>query len=77
MQTTVINEIISFILGRKYYANIVETRGIGKMEICSFIFATKQAARQHRKELEFNRSFSFVETVSFRSRQVPPSLAQS
>ena len=66
MNSTVLKEIIAFLFGRKYYANIVAT----KQEICSYIFATKEAANRHRLEIETTLSFTFVETVTFRSRRV-------
>lgn len=47
MNTTVLKEIIAFILGRKYYANIIATKGTTRQEICSYIFATRQAAECH------------------------------
>ncbi len=71
MNTTVLNEIIAFLFGRKYYANIIATKGVSKMEICSFIFSTKEAAARHRTEIDTTMSFSYVETISFRSRRVP------
>lgn len=67
--TTVLTEIMAFIFGRKYYANIIHTRGTKKCEVSSFIFLSKQDALAHRDELEDNRSYKFVETVSFRSRR--------
>lgn len=70
MQTTVLKEIIAFLFGRKYYANIIATKGIAKQEICSYIFSSREAADKHRIEIETTLSFSFVETVSFRSRKV-------
>lgn len=69
MESTVINEIISFIFGRKYYANIINTRGTDKCEICSFIFKTKSDAAKHRIEIQNTMSFSYIETISFRSRR--------
>lgn len=66
--TTVLTEIVAFILGRKYYANIIHTRGTNKCEVSSFIFRSKNAADSHREALEGNLSYKFVETVSFRSR---------
>lgn len=69
MQTTVLKEIIAFLLGRKYYANIVGTKGIEKKEICSYIFRTKQEAEKHRDELSTTLSFNYIETISFRSRK--------
>lgn len=66
--TTVLTEIVALILGRKYYANIIHTRGSNKCEVSSFIFRSKKEANQHRAALENNLSYKFVETVSFRSR---------
>lgn len=70
MNTTVLKEIIAFLFGRKYYANIIVTKGIARQEICSFIFPTREDAIRHRKEIESTLSFRFVETISFRSRKV-------
>lgn len=70
MNSTVFNEILAFLFGRKYYANIIATKGVAKQEICSYIFATREAADRHRAEIETTLSFRFVETVSFRSRKV-------
>lgn len=67
--TTILTEIMAFILGRKYYANIIHTRGTNKCEVSSFIFLNKRDADAHRVNLENNRSYKYVETVSFRSRQ--------
>ena len=66
--TTVLTEIMAFLFGRKYYANIIHTRGTNKCEVSSFIFRSKKEANQHRAALENNLSYKFVETVSFRSR---------
>ena len=70
MNSTVLKEIIAFLFGRKYYANIVATKGTTKQEICSYIFATKEAANRHRLEIETTLSFRYIETISFRSRKV-------
>ena len=70
MNSTVLKEIMAFIFGRKYYANIIATRGVAKQEICSYIFITREAAEKHRLEIETTLSFRFVETISFRSRKV-------
>lgn len=74
MNTTVLTEIIAFIFGRKYYANIIATKGVAKQEICSYIFASRQAAQRHRREIETTLSFLFIETISFRSRRVVPDM---
>ena len=67
--TTILTEIVAFILGRKYYANIIHTRGTDKCEVSSFIFRSRQEAASHRRALNGNLSYRFVETVSFRSRR--------
>ena len=69
MQTTVLKEIIAFLFGRKYYANIVGTKGTAEMQLCSFIFLTKEQADKHRDELMTTLSFRYIETISFRSRK--------
>ena len=66
---TVLQLIIAHILGNKYYANIINTKGTDKCEISSFIHRTKEAAEQHRREIETTRSFLYIETISFRSRK--------
>lgn len=69
MKTTLFEEIIAFVFGRKYYANIIATKGVERQEICSFIFTSRAQAERHRMEVETTLSFYFVETVSFRSRR--------
>ena len=75
MNTTLITEIMDFVFGRKYYANVVKTNGLTDMQISSFIFANREAANRHRRELDTNLSYNFVETISFRSRKIPLGLA--
>lgn len=69
MNSTVFKEIIAFLFGRKYYANIINTRGTAKCEICSFIFQTKEAAAKHRQDIDGTLSYKYLETISFRSRR--------
>ena len=66
---TVIRNIAAFILGNKYYANIVYMNGTSQSLISSFIFRYKDEAERHRIELESNRTYRYIETVSFRSRK--------
>lgn len=66
--TTILTEIAAFLLGRKYYANIIHTRGSKRCEISSYIFLSKADAEAHKESLEDNRSYKWVETISFRSR---------
>lgn len=42
MNSTVLKEIMAFLFGRKYYANIVATKGTTKQEICSYILQQKK-----------------------------------
>lgn len=70
MYTTVWKEIIAFLFGRKYYANVIATKGTAMQEICSYIFATREAADRHRLEIESTLSFVYIETISFRSRKI-------
>lgn len=66
--STVLSEIAAFLFGRRYYANIIHTRGARRCELSSFIFLSRRDADAHRDALESNLSYKFVETVSFRSR---------
>ena len=66
---TLINLILTHIFGRKYYANIINTRGTDRCDICCFIFHNKEEAEAHRYRLNDNRSFMYIETISFRSRK--------
>lgn len=65
---TVLMAIVEFLLGKKYYANIINTRGTNRNEISSFIFCTRQEAEKHKQELSTTASYQWIETVSFRSR---------
>lgn len=67
--TTILTEILALLFGRKYYANIIHTRGTDKCEVSSFIFRSKEEANSHRNALDSNLSYKFVETISFRSRR--------
>lgn len=68
MNKTLLQAIIAFILGQKYYINIFNRKGTPMVEVSSFIFASKAAAQEHRKEMESSASFAYVETITFRSR---------
>lgn len=64
---SVLEKIADFIFGHRYYANIINTRGTDKCEVCSYIFRTREQAKQHRKTIDSTLSFLYIETVSFRS----------
>lgn len=65
-----INEILDFMFGKRYYANIVNIVGTFKMEICSYIFTSKKQAMQHKREIEGTSSFMYITTISFRSKKI-------
>lgn len=64
-----LNRILDHIFGRKYYANIINTRGTDSCELCSYIFLNREAAQQHRQSLDTTLSFLYIETISFRSKK--------
>lgn len=66
--TTILKAIAEFLLGRKYYANIINTKGTDRCEISSIIFTSKEDAMRHRIRLSSTYSYQWVETISFRSR---------
>lgn len=61
--------IIEHLFGHRYYANIVYHIGSRRCDISSYIFTTIEEAREHRDRLKDNRSFRFVQTISFRSKE--------
>lgn len=74
---TVWTRFLSRFLGHKYYANIIYARGSGctkdgasiNGELCCFIFSSRKQSRIHRSWLKHNKSFGYVETVTFRSHK--------
>ena len=69
MKETVLQSIVAWFIGHKYYANIINTRGTDKCEICSGIFRTKEEADEHVMQINTTLSFLHVETITFRSRK--------
>lgn len=67
-KTSVLDIIVDKILGRKYWANIVNMRGTNRVELSCYIFRTAEGAERHRQSLENNATFRVVDTVSFRTR---------
>ena len=63
-----LRKIIFFLFGRRYWANIVSVNGTGKCEICPYIFHSKQEADEHCETIKDALSFTYIETVTFRSR---------
>ena len=68
MKQSLISKIIAFLFGNKYYANIVNSVGTNRCEVCNFIFNTREEAEQHREAIMSTASFRYIETISFRSR---------
>lgn len=64
-----ISQIFNFLFGKKYYANIIGTLGSTRYEISCFIFRTKEEANEHRDRLMTNRTYYYVETITFRSHE--------
>ncbi len=69
---TALTKILEFLFGRKYYANIINTRGTNKFEVSCYIYSSEEEADNYRKDLETNMSYMFVERISFRSRMDYP-----
>ncbi len=65
---SLIEEIADFVLGQKYYANVVNVAGTDRAEICSYIFSTREQAERHRRTVDATRSFDYIETITFRTR---------
>lgn len=67
-EPSVISEVINFLFGRKYYANIIHVKGTDRCEISCYIFRTPAQAANHRRIIGTTLSYHYIETVSFRSR---------
>ena len=70
MKQSLISKIIAFLFGNKYYANIVNSVGTNRCEVCNFIFNSLEEAEQHKAAIMGTASFRYIETISFRSRKV-------
>ncbi len=62
--------LIGYLFGHKHYVNIIGVRGTDEFTCTSRIHRTKADADKHRREIEETRSFVFIETITFRSREV-------
>lgn len=69
MKISILQYILNRLLGRKYYANIINVRGTDRCEITCHIFSTPEEAAQHAQTIASTASFLFIETVTFRSRK--------
>lgn len=68
-ETTIIKSIVELILGKKYYANVINVKGTNDIELTSFIHRDKESALKHKRDIESTHSFMWVEMISFRSRK--------
>ncbi len=75
METTIIQEVMAFLFGRKYYANLSYSKLGPEHSIASFIFTSKREAEIHKLSYANNDSFGYLTTISFRSRKVNPLMA--
>lgn len=66
-EETIFTNFLARLLGHKYYANVINTRGTDKIEMSSFIFASPEDAQKHKEQLSTTRSFIHIETITFRS----------
>lgn len=69
MKKSVIELIGECLLGKRYYACIVNTRGTSKCEMVSYIFDDPGEVERYKQGLLDNRSYQWVETITFRSRK--------
>jgi len=67
---SILKRIIEDLLGHKYYVNIVGLTGTDRIDMTSNIWTTRGAAKEHKRIIEETASFTFIETVSFRSRVI-------
>lgn len=63
-----IKSLITRIFGHKYYAVIIGYQGSGIYEVASQIHRTKKSAEEHRLRINDTRTFIYIETISFRSK---------
>lgn len=68
MKKSLLTLVLEFIFGRKYYVNIIATKGVIRTECTSFIHPTKESAMKHRESIDSTMSYRVLETISFRSR---------
>lgn len=61
-------KIIEKILGRKYYAIVVDYMGYDSLS--AEVFTSKDAAEKHAKEMQEGRNQYELHVISFRSRRV-------
>lgn len=64
-----INDIIDFYFGKKYYAVILWRTSTDIFEISSRIFRTKEQLESYKTAMYGNRTFQIHAVVSFRTKE--------
>ncbi len=65
----VLENILDFLLGRKYYAAVLWRTSTDIFEISSRIFRTKEEVEAYRETMHGNRTYRIHAVVSFRTRE--------
>lgn len=65
---SVLQLIINFVFGRKYYACILNVSGTQKYDISCFIFTSTKEVEDYKEQMKTNLRYSVVKVISFRSR---------
>lgn len=59
-----------FLFGDVYYAVIIGERGSDRYDLTSQIHTTRASAEAHRQRINETRTYIYIETIRFRSRQL-------
>lgn len=59
-----------FLFGDVYYAVIIGERGSDRYDLASQIHTTRASAEAHRQRINETRTYIYIETIRFRSRQL-------
>lgn len=65
-----LKEISRFVFGDVYYAVIIGERGSDRYDLASQIHSTLASAEAHRRRISETRTYIYIETIRFRSRQL-------
>lgn len=66
----VIESILDFLLGKKYYAAVLWRTSTDIFEISSNIFRTKAEVERYKLVMAGNRTYRIQAIVSFRTREI-------
>ena len=67
---SILRRIVEDLLGHKYYVNIVALTGTDRFDVAGNIWTSRKAAKEHKKSIDATASYTFIETVSFRSHNI-------